>query len=212
MCVAGHHHNRSARVLHRSMLSDHEDHAERAAHDKWHAGEWVRVTWWSHDGHMNCLCANMGECVRENMGEKEKERRKGGGKNGRWSEEEKEEGRKGRKGGCEGMGGMWEWGKEGGMERGEWANKKNLLERKCGRKWCLATRLITLGSGLMLLPWQLLSGVGCPYDNQETHGGEPGLCCGEKCRNLTRYNRHRAGRSSYLILVTVWSVVTVWIG
>ena len=95
----------------------------------------------------------------------------------------------------------------GGMDRGRdgerGVSKQEKFIRKCGRKGCLATRLVTLGSGLMLLPWQLLSGVGCPYDNQETHGGEPGLCCGEKCRNLTRYNRHRAGRSSYLIHVTV---------
>lgn len=69
--------------------------------------------------------------MRANMGEKEKERRKGGGKNGRWSEEEKEEGRKGRKGGCEGEGyGRYVRVREGGRDGERGVSKQERFIRK----------------------------------------------------------------------------------
>ena len=81
------------------------------------------------------------------------------------------------------MGGGSEGSKrDGGSEADEESNFKSKRSESVVGRGCLETRLITLGIGLILLPWELFSEVACPYDNCETHGGEPALCCGEKYR------------------------------
>ena len=55
----GHYHHWSARVLHRGLLSNNENYAERASNDQWHVGCQVRRV---------CLCVCVCVCVCECVG------------------------------------------------------------------------------------------------------------------------------------------------